>query len=149
MGDSVGSPRLAIRVVYHDLPDLIEIEARVTVGEWCGVARSYTGPENMRKNADALAEWTKRPRSEFTFESGADTGIGWLSLRFYPIDQAGHLVCHVRLATDGSGYTRPEAVRRLALEIATEPGLVEHFARHLASLAETLEGEAVLIGISN
>ena len=60
---------------------------------------------------------------------------------------------HVVIGLDGHGddttakdSDRPEGVRRLALEFPTELGLVERFARELASVAESLIGEAVLPG---
>jgi hypothetical protein len=146
MTDTIQPPYIAIRVVYEDMPDLIQIEARVTLDDWSGVARSYTGSQLLRESAGKLATWCQRPVSDFLLQSGADTGIGWLCLRWYPVDKAGHLMCHIQLASS-SGESRPEAVRRLSLEMPTEPGLVENFARQLASLAQTLKGEAVLMGI--
>ena len=76
-------------------------------------------------------------------EAGADTGIGWAHLRWYALDRAGHLACYVRLATQHIG-SRPESVRRLAMEMPVEPFSVERFARQLITVAETLTGEAVL-----
>jgi hypothetical protein len=138
-------PTITIRVVYEDLPDLIEVEARVMAGEWSGTTRAYTGPGLLAKEARKLLVWTARPSEEFILEAGADTGIGWLRLRWYRVDRAGHLFCHVQMATPATSG-RPEGVRRLTLEFSTEPTLVERFARHLVSLAESLTGEAVLTG---
>ncbi|MBN2581029.1 MAG: hypothetical protein JXB10_18750 [Pirellulales bacterium] len=42
---------------------------------------------------------------------------------------------------------RPEEVSRFSMEIPTELGLVERFARELATLASTLQGEAILPGV--
>jgi hypothetical protein len=89
--------------------------------------------------------WTACARDEFTLDAGADTGIGWIQLRWYPVDRAGHLACHVKLATGAIGG-RPEEVRRLSLEMPTEMASVERFARQLIALAETLAGEAVMLG---
>ena len=41
---------------------------------------------------------------------------------------------------------RPEEVWRLSLEIPTETASVERFARQLTAVAETLTGEATLLG---
>jgi hypothetical protein len=139
-------PSLTVRVVYLDLPDLIEVEAQVVSGSWSGTARAYTSPSSLLENARRLLAWTAHPSGEFALESGADTGIGWLHLRWYPVDRAGHLACHVKLAT-GSIGGRPEEVWRLTLEMPTETGLVERFARRLVSLAETFSGEAGLEGV--
>ena len=139
-------PRLTLRVVYEDLPDLIEVEARFAAGDWSGITRAYTGQVSLAEEARGLLAWTERPREEFALEAGSDNGIGWLSLRWYTIDRAGHLACHIRVATTAEG-SRPESVRRLSLEFRTEPALVELFARQLIALAESLDGEATLTGL--
>jgi hypothetical protein len=138
-------PSLTVRVVYEDLPDLIEIEARVVSGDWSGITRAYTSPSSLVEMARGLLAWTERPREEFTLDAGTDTGIGWSQLRWYPIDRAGHLACHVTFATPETG-DRPETVWRLSLEIRTETAAVERFARQLIAVAETRTGEAVLAG---
>jgi hypothetical protein len=102
-------PSLTVRVVYDDLPDLIEIEARVLAGDWSGSTRAYTGPSSLVEEARGLLAWTACARDEFTLDAGADTGIGWLQLRWYPVDRAGHLACHVKLATRSIGG-RPECL---------------------------------------
>ena len=143
--DESCSPILTLRVVYEDLPDLIEVEARIVADDWSGITRAYTGPVSLAEEARALLTWSARPCEEFVLEAGADTGIGWLHLRWYTTDRAGHIACHVQIAMEEE-TGRPEGVRRLALEFLTEPGLIERFAIQLAALAESLTGEAVLTG---
>lgn len=137
-------PRLTLRVVYEDLPDLIQVEARFVAGEWSGVTWAYTSPASLAEEARGLVAWTGRLREEFILEAGSETETGWLSLRWYPVDRAGHLACHVRFATKEG--RRPESVRRLSYEFDTEPALVERFARQLIALAEFRNGEASLSG---
>lgn len=140
------SPSLTLRVIYEDLPDLIQVEARVAADGWSGVTRACTSPHSLGEQACGLLNWAERPRGGFALEAGADTGIGWLSLRWYAIDPAGHLACHVRMATNGFS-SRPESMRRLSLELRTEPALIERFARHVVSLTTSLAGDAVLAGV--
>ena len=134
---------LSLRIVYDDLPDLIEVEVRVVSDEWSGVAQAYTTPASLAEDGRGLLAWSRQPIGEFAFEAGADTGIGWARLRWYAVDRAGHLVCHAQLASRAySG--RPESARRLALEFAVEAYAVERFANQLVVVAETLAGEAPL-----
>jgi hypothetical protein len=145
---TINEPRstsLTVRVVYEDLPDLIQIEARVLSGDWSGITSAYTGPSLLAEASRGLLAWTERPREAFTLTAGADTGIGWFQLRTYSVDRAGHLVCQIQFATDARGG-RPEQVWRLSLEIPTETAQVERFARQLIAVAERLTGEAVLEG---
>jgi hypothetical protein len=138
-------PALTLRAVYDD-PHLIQVEVRVLAGDWCGTTRAYTTPDRLGEGARGLLAWAARPHEQFALEAGTDTGIGWVSLRRYMIDRSGHLVCHVRFAT-ASESDRPNGVRRLALEFPTELGLVERFARQLASVAEARSGEAELASV--
>ena len=140
-------PRLTTRIVYEDLPDLVEIETHVWASNWQGVARAYASPQSLHHEAKALEQWCRKPEGEAVLEAGADTGIGWVRLRFYPIDMAGHLVCHVQLATAGSMGGRPEEVWRMSLEIRTEPGLVERYARQLAGIVDSVGEEVLLQGV--
>ncbi len=142
--DESRSPVLTLRVVYDD-PHLIEVEVRVVAGDWSGTTRAYTTPGLLGEGARGLLAWATRPHVPFSLEAGTDTGIGWVSRRWYTINRSGHLACHVRMATADESR-RPEGVRRLALEFPTELGLAERFARQLMSVAESFAGEAVLAG---
>ena len=139
-------PALTIRIVYEDFPHFMQFEARIVAGDWSGITWADHDPESVSESARDLLAWTASPLEGFGFEFGTAAGQGWLSLRFYQIDRAGHVACHLQLATKVEP-SRPEGVRRLALEFSTEPALVERFARQLAALAETLTGEAILTGI--
>ena len=132
---------IAIRVVYQDLPDLIELRTSVRIRDWSGAACAYASPHSLVNEAQKLVLWSRHPEGEFRIDAGADTGIGWLVLSFRTVDMAGHIVCHVTLATSDPN------VCRLAVNIRTEAGLVERFANELISLARTLKGDAVLIGV--
>jgi hypothetical protein len=134
---------LTIRIIYEDLPDLIEVETRIIFGDWSAVACAYTSPASLAGKARGLLAWSQSLVGEFSVEAGADTGIGWAHLRWYEVDRAGHLACHVRLASRDF-EKRPPSVRRLALEVPVEPFSVELFARQLIKMVETLTGEAVL-----
>lgn len=139
-------PALTVRIVYEDFPHFSYIEARIVAGDWSGITWVDHDPGSLAEEASDLLAWTARSSEGFGFEIGSESGGGWLSLRFYTVNRAGHLACHVRLATKAES-NRPEGVRRLTLEFPTEPALVERFARQLAAVAETLTGEAVLAGI--
>src|SRR5262249_19273674 len=75
------SPRLALSIVYHDLPDLVQIEVSVKTRDWSGRATAWTSPDSLRENAHRLAKWSYQPSPEFVMEAGSDTGIGWVRLR--------------------------------------------------------------------
>lgn len=82
-------------------------------------------------------------------EADVDTGIGWMVLRFHTIDAAGHACCSVKLATgeQATHGARPEQTWRFAIEIRTELGLIERFARECITLGTNFSGEARLLGV--
>jgi hypothetical protein len=141
-------PTIKIRIVYSDPPDLIELKTSVESGDWSGTATAYASPTELINDAKALAAWSRNPVNEFRIEAGADTGIGWLVLKFIPIDMIGHLQCRITLATSDSSHRHDEESWRLSLSMRTEPALVERFARQLVSLSAETEEEAVLEGLA-
>jgi hypothetical protein len=139
---------LEIRVVYEDLPDMIELETRVRAGEWSARARAYTSPDFLAGDAERLIEWARNPQGRARFAAGADTGVGLLMLDFYTIDVAGHARCAVTLATGGTSRdARPAETWRFAIEMKTEPGLIERFGRECVSLGRDYSRIAKLSGL--
>src|ERR1039457_4127364 len=86
----MGENFLQLRVIYEDLPDLIELGIRVIHGEWSAVATAYTSPSFFIENGEGLLRWVKPPKEPLRIEAGADTGFGWIVLQFYTINHAGH-----------------------------------------------------------
>jgi hypothetical protein len=140
---------LQLRVIYED-PHLIELGVRVSHGEWSCYSTVYTSPSMLSEAGAALKRWIDAPRESLTVETGADTGIGWMRLKFYVIDAACHAACAITVA---SGYqsqgARPEETWRLAIEMATEIGLIQKFAEQCIALSEGWRGEARLMGTGN
>ncbi len=144
MGDLDLPHELLVEVVYVD-EHLIELEAVVGAGHWCGRATAYTAPEDIAAFADALERFAAGTARAADFTAGADNGVGLVALRFYRIDRAGHIACHARLAS-GRVPTehRPEQVCQLAVEVGAEAGAVGRFARQLGKLARARSGRASL-----
>lgn len=132
--------QLSIEIVYVD-EHLIQIEAIVDTRTWRGQARAYTMPANIAALAIALDGFVADPDDAAEFVVGEDNGIGLIALRFYRIDRAGHLACHVRLASD-CVPTRPEQISTLAIEVGVEAQDLARFARQLAEMARVSSGRA-------
>jgi len=136
---------LGLTVAYEDQPDLIELCARVSYGNWSAESTAYVSPTFLSENAKAILDWVESPKQQLRIEAGANTGIGWMVLQFYTIDSAGHARCAVELATktrtDGP---RPAETSRFAIELPTELGLVERFGRDCLALGNDFKREARL-----
>jgi hypothetical protein len=139
---------LQLRVIYEDLPDLIELGVRIIHDEWSAAATAYTSPSFFIENGNKLLSWVSAPDQPLRIEAGADTGIGWMVLEFYTINRAGHTRCAVTLATSTrTNEPRPAETSRFAIELPTELGLVERFARECIALGGDFKREARLIGL--
>jgi hypothetical protein len=143
MSDNV----IQLRVVYEDLPDLIELGVSVRCGEWSAFSKAYTGPTMLADEARRLLAWISSPVDPISIEAGEDTGIGWMVLKFYTLDRAGHMCCAVTLATGNEPSARPESIWRFAIEMPTELGLVERFARECIALSTDFSRDAKLQGL--
>jgi hypothetical protein len=140
---------LQLRVAYEDLPDLIELGIRVIHGEWSAVATAYTSPSFFIESGEELLRWVEAPNETLRIEAGADTGIGWMVLQFYTIDHAGHARCAITLATKTrTNEPRPAETSRFAIELPTELGLIERFARECIALSDNFKREARLVGLT-
>jgi hypothetical protein len=138
---------LQFRVIYEDV-HLIEISVRVRHGEWSAVSTAYTDLSFLTENGNALLRWVEAPDQPLRIEAGADTGIGWMVLQFYTINLARHVRCAVTLATSTERNSRPAETSRFSIELPTELGLVERFARECIALGGNLKREARLICLS-
>lgn len=140
---------LELRVVYQDLPDMIELEIRVRADDWSASSRAYCSPTFLTDDASKLIAWSRDPRGHFRLEAGANTGIGWLVLDFYTIDGAGHTRCAVTLATGGTSRdSRPAQTWRFAVELIIEPGSIERFGRECVALDRDYSRTATLADIA-
>ena len=137
---------LQLRVIYEELPNLIELGVRVVHGEWSAVSTAYVSPEFLTETGEAILRWIEAPADALNVEAGANTGIGWMVLQFYTIDRAGHARCEVTLATQSrTDGPRPAETSRIAIELPTEMGLIERFARECIVLGGDFKREARLV----
>jgi hypothetical protein len=143
----MGDHFIQLRVVYEELPDLIELGVAVRYGEWSAFSKAYTGPTMLADDARRLLAWVSSPVDPISLEAGENTGIGWMVLKSYTIDRAGHVCCAVTLATSDAPSARPESIWRFAIEMRTELGLVERFARECMALCTDFSRDAKLQGL--
>jgi hypothetical protein len=139
---------LQFRVIYEDV-HLLEISVRVRHGEWSAVSTAYTSLSFLTESGNELLRWVEAPDQRLRIKAGADTGIGWMVLEFYTINLTRHVRCAITLATQTlTNGTRPAETSRFSIELPTELGLVERFARECIALGANLKREARLICLS-
>jgi len=138
------SGELSVEVVWSD-DQMIELEALVNVGQWRGQARAYTTRQEVITFSESLVQFAEGG-SPTEFVAGSEDGSGFIGLRFYRIDRAGHIAGYVRLASGGLSFDhRPEQVSRLVVEFRVEAWALDEFARKLAPMAHDKSGRAYLV----
>jgi hypothetical protein len=139
-------PSLTIRIIYEDLPDLIELKAIVKSADWQGSATAYASTAKLGEAAAGLVAWSRDPVGEYKVEAGENPPIRWISLTFIPRDGIGHLECRIALVNERPGC-RDESWR-MSTTMRTEPGLVERFAQQLQWLSSGRLSEVTLEGLT-
>jgi hypothetical protein len=134
---------LKLRVIYVDLPDLVELAIEVQHDGWSANSTAYASPVFLTQDPSALLRWSRSPERPHRMEAGMDTGIGWLAIEFTS-DIRGHVRCHIQMS---SGAAKAEPRWRMALVLSSELGLVERFAHECTALGAKFSGEAVLTGL--
>jgi hypothetical protein len=149
MTDPIGyCPSVAISVICEDRPDLIELTADAQSFNWRGQVTFWAATKELKRESVALASWARLPSGEFRMELGKVSGEGSTLIRFYEINLAGHIACHVKLASDAHKSQREESIFSLSLELRTEPELITRFAKQLERFTDSVQGVAVLEGIA-
>ncbi len=141
--------QLTLTVLYKD-EHLIELQCSVIFGEWSGIVSTYADHDSLGKLAQMAQKFCENSQDSVSWEIGKDDddGAGCIRLQLYRIDSAGHVRCHVKLASKAyatSPAHRPNEIRRFAIEVPTEPWQITVFSKELAHIAENLEGQATLM----
>lgn len=145
--DEMSQHFLTTRVIYED-DDLIELKTDLRCGSWSGVATTYASAHELAQQANSLLKWTRQCEGDCVIKTGAEGSLGWLLLRFYAVDLAGHTACHISMGTSARNSNRDtEPPRKIYIEMKTELGLIERFAKQLAVLGAAHAGEASLEGV--
>jgi hypothetical protein len=121
--------RLEARIAFED-GELLAIEVSFERGGFSGRASAYTVRADLEAFARDLARFSGELRAGCAFEAGLEGGdspLGFVALRFYGLDALGHVACHLRLKTEAAQGHRPEELTRVAIELRTEPGLLDGF----------------------
>jgi hypothetical protein len=88
-----------LKYLWHDA-DLVEVEIRASNGEFSGTAQTYIEAGGLAKSAANLAGFPNDPTDirELQFgEFGTKFAGGFIHLRFFCLDSAGHAAVEIRI----------------------------------------------------
>jgi hypothetical protein len=134
-----GMKKLTVEFVWSD-EHMIEVKCQVILGDWAGVACAYTTLADVQEFSEKfrLCGTTVPWNAEWRMIEGN-------AIRLYSVDRAGHMACHIHLATGSNIGPRPEQVWKLSAEMEVDPAQVLTFADDLAHMV-VINNKAVLCG---
>lgn len=134
---------LLLSVVWKD-PNMMELQAKLTTPSWAAKGTAYQSQEGIQDFIENLQEFSKKLTGEAVFSAGSDTGIGLITLKFYPIGSGGRIGCYFQLITKTATDSREEERKSLAIELQTEPAPIDRFLFELQELCDKQDGQAYL-----
>ena len=140
---------LQLKVIWKD-DDLIELNVIAFNGRYLGTTEVYDDSISLKEFAELLSDYPNMNKTLF-YEAGMKDSISYFSMKFYCIDNAGHIGVEICLEenTNGSLDCRKEEKDKVKLEIIVEPNGIDNFQRELLQLAIKEEGIATLYGRNN
>jgi hypothetical protein len=75
---------LSLEVVYDD-EHLIQVECRIAVRGWSGVARAYTTQDDLQTFAEVARRFGETSQGQGAWEAGADNSIGMVACDSTPL----------------------------------------------------------------
>jgi hypothetical protein len=138
---------LKLKVIWKD-DDMFELQVTASNGRFIGTTEVYDQSRPLYDFANSLIGFPRTSDSVFLHEAGEKDSYAYFAMKFYTIDNVGHLGVQVTLESNVSTKRRTEEKDKLSLEILTEPSLLDNFVKSLLILAKDEEGEAILEGVS-
>ena len=138
---------LKLRIIWKD-DDMFELEVTASNGRFLGTTEVYDQSKPLYDFANSLLGFPRTSDSVLLHETGEKDSYAYFAMRFYTIDNVGHLGVQVTLESNVPTKYRTEEKDKMTLEIQTEPSLLDNFIKSLLTLARDEKGEAILEGVS-
>ena len=138
---------LKLKIIWKD-DDMFEMQVTASNGRFIGTTEVYDQSKPLYDFANSLIGFPRTSDSVFLHEAGEKDSYAYFAMKFYTIDNVGHLGVQVTLESNVSTKYRTEEKDKLTLEILTEPSLLDNFVKSLMTLASDEKGEAILEGVS-
>jgi hypothetical protein len=138
---------LELELIWKD-DEMFELRVTASNGRYFGITEVYETSESLDHFAELLFGFPKNNLTLF-HEMGIKNSYAYFSMKYYCIDNAGHLGIEINLEENVSTEYRNEEKDKLKLEIIVEPSAIDNFQIELKQLARKQEGKATLFGRNN
>lgn len=138
---------LELKVIWRD-ENMFEVSVTASNKRYFGITDLYNTSNSLKTFAQSLESYPNDNNILF-YEVGEKDGYAYFSMRFYRIDNAGHIGVQIHLEDNVATEYREEEKNKITLELLVEPNAIDNFQRELLTLAEKQEGIATLFGRDN
>jgi hypothetical protein len=138
---------LELKVIWKD-DDMFELSVIASSIDFYGMTEVYDQSESLSKFASTLKGFPKDNNTLF-YEAGEKNSYAYFSMKYYSIDNGGHIGVEISLESNVPTQYRQEEKNKVKLEIIVETIAIDNFQRELFHLAEKAEGSAILYGKEN
>lgn len=138
---------LELKSIWKD-EHMFELKVTVSNNRFSGETEVYDQYHCISEFANKLVGYPKENKILF-YEAGEKDSYSYFSMKYYPIDNNGHIGVEINIESNVSTIYRPEEKDKLKLEIVVEPSAIDNFQRELFTLAKNEDGIATLFGNDN
>lgn len=138
---------LELKSIWKD-EHMFELRVTVSNNKFTGEIEVYDQYECISDFAKELIEYPKNDKILF-YEAGEKDSYSYFSMKYYPIDNSGHIGVEINIESNVSTVYRPEEKNKLKIEIVVEPSAIDNFQKELQHLAKNEDGTAILFGNDN
>lgn len=138
---------LELEIIWKD-DDMFELRVTASNVDFFGRTEVYDQSESLSKFASTLKGFPNDNNTLF-YEAGQKDSYAYFSMKYYLIDNGGHIGVELNLESNVATEYRQEEKNKVKLEIIVEPSAIDNFQRELYSLAVKEEGSAILYGNDN
>src|SRR6187431_399338 len=125
---------LKLKIIWKD-DDMFELEVTASNGRFLGTTEVNDQSKPLYDFANSLLGFPRTSDSVLLHETGEKDSYAYFAMRFYTIDNVGHLGVQVTLESNVPTKYRTEEKDKMTLEIQTEPSLLDNFIKSLLTLA--------------
>lgn len=138
---------LELKSIWKD-EHMFELKVTVSNNMFSGTTEVYDQYESISDFAKKLIDYPKGNKILF-YEAGKKNSYSYFSMKYYPINNIGHIGAEINIESNVSTVYRPEEKYKLKLEIVVELSAIDNFQKELFNLAKNEEGNAILFGSDN
>lgn len=138
---------LELKSIWKD-EHMFELKVTVSNNIFSGVTEVYDQYKRITEFAKELTDYPRENKILF-YEAGEKDSYSYFSMKYYPIDNVGHIGIEIHIESNVPTVYRQEEKDKLKLEIVVEPNAIDNFRKALFNLARNEEGTAILFGSDN